>query len=73
MALSSAFTGPFPDPSQTISLPSTKIWALANELISSLDSFLTETSYLEIVKYLGIYPKSLLANNSNDASAPSYE
>jgi len=73
IALSNAFTGPFPDPSQTISLPSTKICALAKELILSFESFLTETSYLEIVKYFGISPKSLLTNNSNEASAPSYE
>ena len=39
----------------------------------SFDSYITETSYLEIVRYFGIFPKSLLANNSNDASAPSYE
>ena len=47
--------------------------AFAKELILSFGSFLTETSYLEIVKYFGISPKSLLANNSNEASAPSYE
>ena len=41
MALSNAFTGPFPEPSQTISLPSTKICALAKELILSFESFLT--------------------------------
>ena len=71
MALSSALTGPLPDPSQTISFPSTRIWAFAKELIFSSESFFTETSYLEIVKYFGISPKSLLANNSKEASAPS--
>ena len=45
--------------------------AFAKELILSFDSFFTETSYLEIVKYFGISPKVFLANNSNDASAPS--
>jgi len=50
IALSRAFTGPLPDPSQTTSRPSTTICALAKEFIFSAESFFTETSYLEIVK-----------------------
>ena len=45
--------------------------AFAKELILSFESLFTETSYFEIVKYFGISPKRRLANNSNDASAPS--
>ena len=41
------------------------------DAISPALSFLTETSYSLIEIYLGISPMILLANNSNDASAPS--
>ena len=63
MALSKALTGPFPDPSQIISLPSTNMCAFAKELILSFESLFTETSYFEIVKYFGISPKRRLAKN----------
>ena len=71
MALSKAFTGPFPSPSQIIFSPSTSNCAFADETISPDLSFFTETSYSLIDIYLGISPIILLANNSNDASAPS--
>ena len=71
MALSKALTGPLPSPSQIIFSPSTSNWAFADETISPDLFFLTETSYSLIEIYLGISPIILLANNSNDASAPS--
>ena len=71
MALSRAFTGPLPSPSQTIFSPSTSNWAFAEETISPDLFFFTETSYSLIDMYLGISPIILLANNSKDASAPS--
>jgi len=72
IALSKALTGPLPSPSQTIFSPSTSNWAFAEETISpDLFFFYTETSYSLIEIYLGISPIILLANNSNDASAPS--
>ena len=71
IALSKAFTGPLPSPSQTIFSPSTSNWAFADEIIFPAEFFFTETSYSLIDIYLGISPIILLANNSNDASAPS--
>ena len=71
IALSKALTGPFPSPSHIIVSPSTSNSAFADETISPDEFFLTDTSYALIIKYLGISPTILLANNSNDASAPS--
>ena len=44
IALSRAFTGPFPSPSQTIVSPSTSSSAFADEIISPEVFFLTDTS-----------------------------
>jgi len=71
IALSNAFTGPLPSPSQIIFSPSTSNCAFAEEIIFPDESFLTDTSYPCINIYLGISLIILLANNSNDASAPS--
>ena len=71
MALSSAWTGPFPSPSQIICSPSTSSFAFALEIICSCLFFVTDTSYSLIEIYLGISPITLRANNSKDASAPS--
>ena len=44
IALSRAFTGPLPSPSQTIVSPSTSSSAFADETISPDEFFLTDTS-----------------------------
>ena len=71
IALSRAFTGPLPSPTQIIFSPSTSNSAFAEEIISPDEFFLTVTSYSLIYIYLGISPTILLAKSSNDASAPS--
>ena len=71
MALSNAWTGPLPSPSQIILSPSTSNFAFAFEIILSSLFFVTYTSYSLIEIYLGISAMILLAKSSKEASAPS--